>query len=95
MDTTIGTSWHGVFESDSFRRAFLRWVARERGLDWTEGDKAFAAAREAQLEKLGDLVAENVDREALLRLIENGPPEGMPTVGAQLSAVSGWPEADS
>ena len=95
MDTTIGTSWHGVFESDSFRRAFLRWVARERGLDWTEGDKAFAAAREAQLEKLGDLVAENVDREALLRLIENGPPEGMPTVGAQLSAVSGRPEADS
>ena len=36
---------------------------RERDLDWRPGDESFAAAREAQLEKLGDLVADNVDRE--------------------------------
>ena len=77
----FGTSWHGVMESDAFRRHFLRWVAGERGLDWEPGDEPFAAAREGRLEKLGDLIAENVDREALLRLIEDGAPAGMPVVG--------------
>ena len=88
-----GTSWHGVFESDGFRRAFLRRVAGECGLDWVAGDESFAARREAQLDKLGDLVAENVDREALLRLIEGGPARDLPFVSGQLfsgqrSAVS-------
>jgi len=77
---TFGTSWHGVFESDVFRRAFLRRIAAERGLDWVAGDEPFAAHREAQLDRLGDLVAENVDREALLRLIEDGPPESLPLI---------------
>ena len=70
VGTTFGTSWHGVFEADGFRRAFLNRVAEVRGLDWVPGDEPFAARREAQLDRLGDLVAENVDREALLRLIE-------------------------
>ncbi len=85
----LGTSWHGVMESDGFRRSFLRWVASVRGLDWRPGGFSFAAAREAQLEKLGDLISENVDREALLRLIDDGPPSGLPVVSLQLSAVSG------
>jgi adenosylcobyric acid synthase len=86
--TTLGTSWHGVLESDGFRRALLAWVARERGLDWSPGEGSFAAAREAQLEKLGDLVADHVDREALLKLIDDGAPQGLPFVSAQLSAFS-------
>ena len=77
---TFGTSWHGVFESDAYRRAFLRRVAEARGLDWTPGDETFAAAREAQLDRLGDLIAENVDREALLRLVEDGASCGLPLV---------------
>jgi adenosylcobyric acid synthase len=80
----FGTSWHGVFESDDFRRAFLRRVAAERGLEWVAGDESFAARREAQLDRLGDLVAENVDREALLRLMEGGPVQDLPFVSGQL-----------
>ena len=53
------------------------------------GEMPFAAAREAQLDRLGDLVAENVDRESLVRLIEDGPPFGLPVVSHRLSAVSG------
>jgi adenosylcobyric acid synthase len=87
--TTLGTSWHGVLESDGFRRALLAWVSEKRGLDWRPGDESFAAAREAQLDRLGDLVAEHVDREALLRLIGDGSPCGLPVVSGQLSAVSG------
>ena len=84
---TFGTSWHGVFESDAFRRSFLLHVAEARGLDWKPGDEPFAAAREAQIDKLGDLVAENVDREALLRLIDEGSPAGLPVVGPHPSST--------
>jgi adenosylcobyric acid synthase len=71
-----------VFESDAFRRAFLCRIAWERGLDWVAGGEPFAARREAQLDALGDLVAEHIEREALLRLIEDG------LVSSQQSAVS-------
>ena len=85
VGTTLGTSWHGMMESDDFRRDFLRWVASERGLDWVPGESSFAAARERRLEKLGDVVAENIDREALLRLIDDGPPDDLPVVRHQVS----------
>jgi adenosylcobyric acid synthase len=81
----IGTSWHGVLESDGFRRELVRWAAEERGLDWVPGNESFAAAREAQMESLGDLVAENVDREALLRVISDGAPDGLPILRHQVS----------
>jgi adenosylcobyric acid synthase len=83
IGTTLGTTWHGVLESDDFRRALLQWVAGERGLDWSPGEESFAAAREAQLEKLGNLVADHVDREALMRLIDDGQPSGLPVVRLQ------------
>ena len=89
VGATLGTSWHGVLECDEFRRALLRRAAGERGLDWEPGAESFAGAREAQLERLGDLVAENVDREALMRLIASGVPEGLPVVSSELSAPGG------
>ena len=94
VGTTLGTSWHGVLESDGFRRALLAWVSEERGLDWRPGDESFAEAREAQLEKLGDLVAEHVDREALLRLIDDGPPSGLSVLRGRLSAFGGQQPVD-
>ncbi|MDQ3251411.1 MAG: cobyric acid synthase [Actinomycetota bacterium] len=84
---TLGTSWHGILESDGFRRALLLWVAGERGLDWSPGGVSFAAAREAQLEKLGDLVADHVDREALLKLIYSSTPRSLPVVRHQASGI--------
>jgi adenosylcobyric acid synthase len=88
IGTTLGTSWHGVLESDGFRRALLLWVAAVRGLDWRAGEESFAAARETQLEKLGDLVADHVDREAVMRLIDDGQPAGLPVVSSQLASIS-------
>jgi adenosylcobyric acid synthase len=88
LGSTLGTSWHGVLESDGFRHALLAWIAAERNLDWRPGDQSFAAAREAQLERLGDLVADNVDRDALMRLVDDGQPAGLPVVSSQLSAFS-------
>jgi adenosylcobyric acid synthase len=94
VGTVFGTSWHGVMESDGFRRGFLGWVAGQRGLDWIPGEEAFAAAREARLDELGDLVAENVDREAMLRLVENGAPEWLPILRLQASGL-GHQQGDS
>jgi adenosylcobyric acid synthase len=76
-----GTVWHGVLENDGFRRAFLTDVARTAGRAFTPApDTDFAALREAQLDALGDLVETHLDTAALERLIESGPPPGLPVV---------------
>ena len=79
-----GGAGQGGREADDVRRKVLRGGAGERGLDWAPGNESFAAARERRLEKLGDVVAENIDREALLRLVEDGAPEKLPIVASQL-----------
>jgi adenosylcobyric acid synthase len=76
-----GTSWHGTLESDGFRRAFLAEVAALAGRHFTPAPGTdFAALRQAQLDVLGDLVAEHLDTAALLDLITSGPPPGLPVV---------------
>ncbi|MFI0264505.1 cobyric acid synthase [Streptomyces sp. NPDC017056] len=76
-----GTHWHGSLESDGFRRAFLRRVAADAGRAFVPApDTSFAALREEQLDKLGDLIEEHADTDALLRLIEDGVPAGLPFV---------------
>lgn len=77
-----GTHWHGAFESDEFRRRFLTAAARQagrRGFTVAPGTR-FAAVRERALDVLGDLVEEHLDTDALWRLIENGPPAGLPFI---------------
>ncbi|MFE2348059.1 cobyric acid synthase [Kitasatospora cineracea] len=76
-----GTTWHGLLENDAFRRAFLAEVARAAGRSFVPApDTSFAAAREQQLDALGDLVAEHADTDTLWKLIENGAPAGLPFV---------------
>jgi adenosylcobyric acid synthase len=80
MGAVVGIGWHGVFDGDQFRRAFLGWVAAARGLDWVAGQRPFAAVRQQRLDALGDLVATHADTAALDRLIERGAPAGLPFV---------------
>jgi adenosylcobyric acid synthase len=78
----FGTHWHGAFESDEFRRAFLTEAARlagRVGFRVAPGTR-FAAERERMLDRLGDLVEQHVDTEALWRLIERGAPGGLPYI---------------
>jgi adenosylcobyric acid synthase len=83
--TVWGTTWHGVFENDDFRRAFLAMVAAESGRRFVAApDTSFAALREQRLDVLGDLVEQHMDTAALARLIEDGVPAGLPTVSSQL-----------
>jgi adenosylcobyric acid synthase len=75
----FGTTWHGALENDGFRRAFLAEVARLTGRRFVPApDTDFAAVREARLDALGDLVADQADTEGLWRLIEDGAPADLP-----------------
>jgi adenosylcobyric acid synthase len=85
-----GTTWHGALENDGFRRAFLTAVAARTGRRFVAApDTEFAAVRDAQLDRLGDLVAEHADTAALWRLIEDGAPPGLPLLppGADRTAA--------
>ena len=65
-----GTMWHGAFESDGFRRAWLSEIARATGSHWRPQPEApgFADRRETMLETLADALEEHVDLDALLEL---------------------------
>jgi adenosylcobyric acid synthase len=79
VGTVWGTHWHGSLESDAFRREFLRRVAAAAGRRFVPApDTDFAALREAQLDRLADLIDEHLDTAAVLRLIEDGAPAGLP-----------------
>lgn len=86
VGSILGTCWHGVFESDEFRRDLLTWIAKERGLDFVASSKPFCEVREERLDLLGDLIEKHIDGEALLRLIQNGPPHELPFVEAVTSS---------
>jgi adenosylcobyric acid synthase len=94
-----GTHWHGAFESDEFRRRFLTAAARQAGRHGftVAADTRFASVRERALDVLGDLVEEHLDTDALRRLIESGPPRGLPFIppGAPASAAGSRPDGGS
>jgi adenosylcobyric acid synthase len=83
----LGTSWHGLLEGDTVRRALLAWVAEARGRDWRPGDVAFADVRERRLDLLGDLIDEHVDRDVLDALLTDGAPDDLPTLDLQRTAA--------
>ena len=78
--SVLGTVWHGALESDGVRRALLAEVAQAAGRDWTPGERGFEDVRQARLDALGDLVADHLDTDAVVRLLEHGAPAGLPFV---------------
>jgi adenosylcobyric acid synthase len=80
VGNVFGTHWHGTFESDDYRRAFLTEAARLAGRHGftVAPDVDFAARRGRFLDLLGDLVEQHLDTDALWRLIESGVPAGLP-----------------
>jgi adenosylcobyric acid synthase len=78
--TVHGTTWHGIFESDGFRRAILRQIAAAAGRSFEPAHITFAEVRDRHLDTLAGLVGDHFDTDALLRLIEHGPPAALPFV---------------
>ncbi|MGA2453862.1 MAG: cobyric acid synthase [Solirubrobacteraceae bacterium] len=80
----LGTSWHGVLEHDAFRRALLAHVAAVRGRRFVPGPGSFAAAREARLDVLGDLIEQHLDTARLAALIDGGVPTDLPSIATEV-----------
>jgi adenosylcobyric acid synthase len=76
----LGTTWHGIFESDGFRGALLRRVAAAGGRSYEPGGVTFSSLRERKLDTLADLVDQHLDTGVLLDLIDHGAPAGLPFV---------------
>jgi RimJ/RimL family protein N-acetyltransferase len=84
--------WHGAFESDGFRRAWLSEIARTAGSEWRPqpGAPGFAERPETMLETLADALEEHVDLDALLELADTA--RQAPTAATVRPAASGgWP----
>jgi adenosylcobyric acid synthase len=81
-----GTSWHGIFENDAFRRAFLTQVADQAGRRWTPAQVCFAQVRDDWLDALGDLVAEGLDTALVRQWISDGAPAGLPSLQVSRAA---------
>ncbi|MGN6300346.1 MAG: cobyric acid synthase [Angustibacter sp.] len=78
-----GTTWHGAFEADGFRRAWLAQVAAQAGSTWRPATgPGFAAVRDAMVDRLADAVDEHLDTGLLWRLVEHGVPDGLPVLGS-------------
>jgi adenosylcobyric acid synthase len=70
VEAVAGTAWHGLMENDSFRREYLAYVARVAGRAFTGAQEvSFAAIREAQLDRLADLISDHLDRDQVLALL--------------------------
>ena len=80
VGSVAGTVWHGALESDGFRRAYLGVAAATAGRDWQPGTARFEDVRQARLDLLGDVVADSLDTDAVVRLIEHGAPAELPFV---------------
>jgi adenosylcobyric acid synthase len=76
--SVLGSSLHGLFEGDGFRTAFLAAVAARRGKTFAASGVSFAAAREAQFDRLADLVEDHLDMAAIEKLIAAGAPLTVP-----------------
>jgi adenosylcobyric acid synthase len=70
----MGTTLHGLFEEDGFRAAFLADVARRRGKQLPPSGVSFAAAREAQIDRLADLLESHLDLAAVEALVKEAVP---------------------
>jgi adenosylcobyric acid synthase len=72
-----GTHWHGLFDNDELRRRWLAGVAAaapRHGFTVAD-DVDVSARRDAQLDLMADLLAAHADVDALLGLLDTGPPE--------------------
>lgn len=83
--SVYGTHWHGLLDNDGFRRDWLIAAADAAGrAGFTVADDVdVPARRDAQLDLLADLIAEHVDIDAVLGLLDDGPPR-RPTLTTRL-----------
>lgn len=71
---TWGTIWHGIFENDGFRRAWLTHIAGSVGSSWIPDvtSPGFSERRQCMLDTLADAIEAHVDVDRLIGLVHRG-----------------------
>jgi adenosylcobyric acid synthase len=69
-----GTSLHGLFENDGFRRSFLRAIAEGRNRVFVAGDFEFEACRQMEIDKMAATLRAHVDVSRIIELATSGGP---------------------
>ncbi len=84
----FGTHWHGLLDNNRVRRDWLAAAAAAAGRDGfvVADDVDVPGRRDAQLDLMADLLAAHADVDALLGLLDSGPPP-RPTVTTGLSRL--------
>ena len=77
----FGTHWHGLFDNDRFRRAWLEEAAVAAGRTGfrSAGGVDVSARRDAQLDVMADLLERHVGLDAVFALLDGGLPR-RPTI---------------
>ena len=72
-----GTHWHGLLDNDALRRQWLADAAAAAGRSGfvVADDVDVAARRDAQLDLMADLLTAHLDVDAVIAVLENGPPQ--------------------
>lgn len=80
-----GTHWHGLLDNDAVRRQWLIDAASGGGRDGfvVADDIDVGARRDTQLDVMADLLTAHLDVDAVIALLEQGPPK-RPTVASAL-----------
>jgi adenosylcobyric acid synthase len=84
----FATHWHGLLDNDDFRRAWLTQAAEIAGVSGfrVAPDVSVAGRRDAQLDLMADLLADNLDLDAVLALLD-GPPTVAPVIRSTLGVL--------
>ena len=68
-ENIIATYFHGIFNNYNFRREFLNYIRAKKGLETKDGEDPYEAQKNYSLNKLADIVEENLDMEIIDELI--------------------------
>jgi adenosylcobyric acid synthase len=81
-----GTHWHGLLDNDDVRRQWLTDAATAAGRAGfvVADDVDVRAHRDTQLDVMADLITSHVDVDAVLALMEHGPPS-LPSIATTLT----------
>ncbi len=58
---TAGTYFHGIFHNYNFRREFLNYIRKQKGIPINNGLDPYETNKDLNIEKLAKIVEENVD----------------------------------
>jgi adenosylcobyric acid synthase len=78
-DTIYGTHWHGLLDNNNFRRRWLTEAAAHKPGFAVAEEVDVTARRDGQLDLMSDLLTAHLDVDAVLALLDDGPPD-RPTI---------------